>query len=165
MIKKLDSLINTYVIGGSEDDRLLSFDDFLKLDISSVNLAELKVKERYCLHYVYIWYYIKSKGCPLSHNNMMHATEAMSERWNISSNDVFWDPLPMFHMSSILPFSACLMAKSEFISTVHFDPDKSLRVLEGSRSFNCISCFSCCHVSSVNHPEFNASKIIKTKNY
>ena len=40
--QKLDSLINTFVIGGSQDERLLNFDDFLKIDISSVDLDEPK---------------------------------------------------------------------------------------------------------------------------
>ena len=38
--QNIDSLINTYVIEGTEDDRLLNFDDFLNLDISSENLDE-----------------------------------------------------------------------------------------------------------------------------
>ena len=79
MIKTLDSLINTYVIGGSEDDRLLSFDDFLNLDVSSVNLAEPQSEgEDTAFYYVYTSGTTSNpKGCPLSHNNMMHATEAM----------------------------------------------------------------------------------------
>ena len=162
--QKIDSLINTYVIGGSEDDRLLSFDDFLKLDISSVNLAEPKSEGEDIAFIMYTSGTTSNpKGCPLSHNNMMHATEAMSERWNISSNDVFWDPLPMFHMSSILPFSACLMAKSEFISTVHFDPDKSLRVLEEAEVSIAFPAFPAVMLALVNHPEFNASKLSKLR--
>ena len=38
--QNIDSLINTYVLGGTEDDRLLNFDDFLNLDTSSENLNE-----------------------------------------------------------------------------------------------------------------------------
>ena len=162
--QNIDSLINTYVIGGTEDDRLLNFDDFLNLDISSENLDEPQSEGEDTAFIMYTSGTTSNpKGCPLSHNNMMHATEAMMERWNISSSDVFWDPLPMFHMSSILPFSACLMAKSEFISTVHFDPDKSLKVLEESEVSIAFPAFPAVMLALVNHPEFSSSKLSKLR--
>mgnify|MGYP003312453453 CR=1 FL=1 len=54
------------------------------------------------------------KGCPLSHKNVLHVANSMVDRWKMNDKDVFWDPLPMFHMSSILPFIGCSISKSTF---------------------------------------------------
>ena len=55
------------------------------------------------------------------------------------------------------------MAKSEFISTVHFDPDKSLRVLEEAEGSIAFPAFPAVMLALVNHPEFNASKLSKLR--
>ena len=158
--QKIDTLNDTYVIGGSSDKRLKSFDDFLSLDISNIEIKEAVSEGDDTAFIMYTSGTTSNpKGCPLSHNNMAHTTKAMMERWSISKEDVFWDPLPMFHMSSILPFSACLVAKSPFISTVHFNPDESLKVLEESKVTIAFPAFPAVMLALVNHPDFNASKL------
>ena len=162
--QKIDTLKNTYVIGGSSDKRLKSFDEFLGLEITDIEINEALSRDDDTAFIMYTSGTTSNpKGCPLSHNNMMHATKAMMERWSISKDDVFWDPLPMFHMSSILPFSACLVAKSPFISTIHFDPDESLKVLEEAGVTIAFPAFPAVMLALVNHPEFSASKLSKIR--
>ena len=45
------------------------------------------------------------------------------------------------------------------ISTVHFNPDKSLRVLEEAEVSIAFPAFPAVMLALVNHPEFNASKL------
>ena len=48
------------------------------------------------------------KGCPLSHALLVRNGVNMNrERYFLTETDVFWAPLPMFHMSAILPFLCC----------------------------------------------------------
>ena len=51
------------------------------------------------------------KGCPLSHEALVRNGINMNrEKYLLTPQDRFWDPLPMFHMSSILPLVACIDA-------------------------------------------------------
>jgi fatty-acyl-CoA synthase len=51
------------------------------------------------------------KGCPLAHGQLVRNGVNMNrERYFLDQTDVFWAPLPMFHMAAILPFLACLDA-------------------------------------------------------
>ena len=158
--QKIEGLYSTYVIGGSSDDRLKDFDEFLALDTSKVELnGPLSGSDDAAFIMYTSGTTSNPKGCPLSHNNMIHSSKSMLERWDISNKDVFWDPLPMFHMSSILPFSACLIAKAPFISTVHFTPDDSLKVLEENKVSIAFPAFPAIMLALVNHPKFDAEKL------
>jgi acyl-CoA synthetase (AMP-forming)/AMP-acid ligase II len=67
------------------------------------------------------------KGCPLSHEVLVRTGYAMAEqRYLLSEADVFWDPLPMFHMSSILPITATFATRGTFVSLTHFDVDTAV---------------------------------------
>ena len=53
------------------------------------------------------------KGCPLSHEALVRtSSEAGRTRFELTATDRMRDPLPMFHMSFVLPFLACLDAGS-----------------------------------------------------
>ena len=45
----------------------------------------------------------KPKGCPLTHEAIVRTGDAINARFSLTEEDVWWDPLPMFHLSSILP--------------------------------------------------------------
>ena len=47
------------------------------------------------------------KGCPLTHEAIVRTGDAINTRFALTEEDVWWDPLPMFHLSSILPLTAC----------------------------------------------------------
>jgi fatty-acyl-CoA synthase len=49
----------------------------------------------------------KPKACLLPHRALEGAGHALAERWRMSCTDRFWDPLPFFHMSTMLPLAAC----------------------------------------------------------
>ena len=94
------------------------------------------------------------KGCPLSHASLIYVANSMVDRWDMIEKDVFWDPLPMFHMSSILPFMACTISKSTFISTIHFDPDSSIKTLVEKNVSIAFPAFPAVMVSLINHQDF-----------
>ena len=40
---------------------------------------------------------------PHPHEVLTRLSVAGGERWGVREGDVFWDPLPLFHMSAIFP--------------------------------------------------------------
>ena len=67
------------------------------------------------------------KGCPLTHEAVTRcALEAGRTRFELVANDRLWDPLPMFHMSFVLPFVACLDAGAALLSMQRFEPGPAL---------------------------------------
>ena len=67
------------------------------------------------------------KGCPLSHEALVRtAVEAGRTRFRFVEGDRFWDPLPLFHMSFILPLIGVLDAGGTFVSMTHFEPAAAL---------------------------------------
>ena len=67
------------------------------------------------------------KGCPLTHEALVRSGRAMGrERYLLTAEDVFWDPLPMFHMSAILPITAVFDAGATFVSMTHVEPDAAI---------------------------------------
>ena len=81
------------------------------------------------------------KGCPLTHEALVRSGRAMSrQRFLLTAEDVFWDPLPMFHMSAILPITAVFDAGATFLSMTHVEPDAAInqdreRATDGVVSF------------------------------
>jgi fatty-acyl-CoA synthase len=63
------------------------------------------------------------KGCLLTHATLLTAAGAMAfERYRLEPRDRLWNPLPMFHLSSLHPFIGCLASGATFLSMTHFDP-------------------------------------------
>ena len=62
------------------------------------------------------------KGCLLTHRTVLGAARAMAfDRYRLTPGDRLWNPLPMFHLSSLHPFTACLYSGCAFLSMTHFD--------------------------------------------
>jgi fatty-acyl-CoA synthase len=95
------------------------------------------------------------KGCPLSHEALVRTSmEAGRTRFRFVAGDRFWDPLPMFHMSFILPMIGVLDAGGTFISMVHFDPAAALGQLADERVTAMFPTFPAVTQALLNHPDY-----------
>jgi len=75
------------------------------------------------------------KGCLLSHEALVRtAVVAGRTKFRFTPADRFWDPLPMFHMSSILPIIGVFDGGATFLSMTHFEPEAALRMLDEERA-------------------------------
>ncbi|MCC5885310.1 MAG: acyl--CoA ligase [Gammaproteobacteria bacterium] len=71
------------------------------------------------------------KGCPLSHENLVRNGIAMNrQNYRLTEQDRFWTPLPMFHMSSILPMVCCFDAGAAMLTMGRFEAGAALEMLE-----------------------------------
>jgi acyl-CoA synthetase (AMP-forming)/AMP-acid ligase II len=95
------------------------------------------------------------KGCPLSHENLVRNGINMNrERYFLGPEDRFWDPLPLFHMSTILPLMACFDAGAALLLMTHFDAGAALQMLEQERVTVAFPAFPTITTALINHPDF-----------
>ncbi len=74
------------------------------------------------------------KGCLITHESLIRTGRIFGhERFPTRHGDRMFDPLPLFHLASILPFNGCLATGATYIGMVHFDPARALDVLVGER--------------------------------
>lgn len=158
------SLNEVYIIGGAKDGRFRDFKDFEDINID-MKIFEDPIGEGD--DPAFIMYTsgttANPKGCPLSHSSLIYVANSMIDRWKMTENDVFWDPLPMFHMSSILPFMACTISKSTFLSTIHFNVDSSIRTLIEKDVSIAFPAFPAVMVALINHKDFLPENLKKLR--
>ena len=99
------------------------------------------------------------KACLLSHRALEGAGHALAERWRMTEADRYWDPLPFFHMSTMLPMAACRAAGATFIAQEHFDPAESVREIVEERATILFPSFPTLTNALFTHPDFDAKKM------
>lgn len=100
------------------------------------------------------------KGCPLSHEALVRtAIEAGRTRFELTAADRMWDPLPMFHMSFVLPFVACLDAGAALLSMERFEPGPALAYLERERATVNFASFPTITQALLTHPDYDPAKM------
>lgn len=65
------------------------------------------------------------KGCRLSHRMLTAKTAAIVERLQFQASDRQWNPLPLFHLASLLPMLASFATGGRYMSDNHFDPGRA----------------------------------------
>ena len=100
------------------------------------------------------------KGCPLSHALLVRNGINMNrERYFLTADDVFWAPLPMFHMASILPFIACLDASAAMASMTHVEAGAALSMLARDKASIAFPSFPTVTNEIINHPTFASTDL------
>ncbi|RBM14833.1 AMP-dependent synthetase [Prauserella sp. PE36] len=97
----------------------------------------------------------KPKGCALSHEMVVRNAIAVAERLDVHGGDRFWDPLPMFHMSSVLPMNGCFFVGATFLSMEHFEPDAAIVMLRRAGLTHFYPTFPTITQAVANHPGFS----------
>lgn len=94
------------------------------------------------------------KACMISHRSVTHVAGAIAERLQLTPDDVFWDPLPLYHLSSHLPLNACRQTGATFVSQSHFEPAAALAELERVGATICYPAFPALTAGLIDHPDF-----------
>ncbi len=95
------------------------------------------------------------KGCPLSHAALARNGAAMNrERYFLAPEDRFWAPLPMFHMSSILPLLACCDAGAALLSMNRIEAGAALEMMAEEGATVAFPSFPTITAELINHPRF-----------
>lgn len=99
------------------------------------------------------------KACILSHRNLSQIGQSFARRFDLGPDDVVYNPMPFFHMSSMLPMAACRASGAMQICTGHFKPAEALRLIEQEKvSFAYVS-FPTIVAGILNDPGFGAADL------
>lgn len=100
------------------------------------------------------------KGCLLSHEAIVRNSIALGRhRYALRHEDVFWSPLPMFHIAAILPMCAIFDVGGAYATMQHFEAGAALRMLEQERVTATYPCFVTIMQDLIYHPDFKKTDL------
>ena len=99
------------------------------------------------------------KGCRLSHRAFVRNAAAEKERFAIAEDDCLWDPLPFFHISSLLPMVASMWAGAAYATDTHFDVDRALEQIYRFEPTILFPAFPAIMGDLLSHDDFQADKM------
>jgi acyl-CoA synthetase (AMP-forming)/AMP-acid ligase II len=97
------------------------------------------------------------KGCLLSHRSVVGTAAAIVERYGLGAGDVWWCPLPLFHMSGVLPLCATFLADSRLACMTTFDAGVAVQQMEHERVTVQFGIFPTVNQELLAHPDFAGS--------
>lgn len=103
------------------------------------------------------------KGCQLTHRGVVWVAREAGVRFTVADGDVFWDPLPMFHMSAILPMNFTLDVGGTFVSMTHFEPGVALQQMRETRPTLIYPCFPPITMPLITHPDWQRTDLSQVR--
>jgi len=95
------------------------------------------------------------KGCRLSHEALVRTGRVFGlERFPMRHGDRMWNPLPLFHLATLLPFNGCLATGATFVGMARFDAGEGLALLEEERCTTAFPAFDLIWGAVLDHPDF-----------
>jgi fatty-acyl-CoA synthase len=102
----------------------------------------------------------RPKGCLLTHEALVrHGGNVARTRFDLTAEDSFWDPLPLFHIGGIVPMLGAFSAGAKFCHAGHFEPGVALRMLERERATVIYPAFETIWLQVLDHPDFDAADL------
>ncbi|WP_053227285.1 class I adenylate-forming enzyme family protein [Solirubrobacter soli] len=100
------------------------------------------------------------KGCRLTHEGLVRTGRVFGEdRFPMVAGDRQFNPLPLFHLATILPFNGCLAVGAAMIGMEHFEPGAALRLLREERCTVAFPAFTLIWQAMLDHPDFAAADL------
>jgi len=99
------------------------------------------------------------KGCPLSHEAIVRTGDALNARFSLTAADAWWDPLPMFHLSSILPLTASLRVGSRFVTMIDFEVEQAVKQILEERPTYLFGTFPTLNQELLGHEGFRRADL------
>ena len=99
------------------------------------------------------------KGCVLSQEALVRPAYAMRDRFALTDEDRMWDALPLFHLASLLPLHACMLAGASYVAMRRFDPAEALAQMERERCTTAFPAFETVWLAILNHPNYASTDL------
>jgi fatty-acyl-CoA synthase len=96
------------------------------------------------------------KGCIVPHRAILSNAWAIGDKFAITTEDVWWCPLPMFHIGGFLFAFVMLAARGIYVGMTYFNPDKALDGIERLPPTVFYPLFPTITLPIVDHPRFAA---------
>jgi fatty-acyl-CoA synthase len=159
-LQETPRLRNLILMGGSTAPGFLSQSEFESLSEHSpeerVHESRLRVRVRDIAIMLYTsGTTANPKGCLLTHEALVRNSTALGRyRYALKHEDVFWSPLPIFHIAAILPLCAIFEVGGAFATMTHFDAGTALKMLSGEKVTATYPCFVTIMSDLIYHPDF-----------
>ncbi len=98
------------------------------------------------------------KGCLITHEAMVRQAQNYQERFELSPEDSYWDPLPLFHIGGIIPLLACLDIGCRYCHPDQFDPAEALQTLQAERCTVAMPVFDTIWLAMLESPGLRARR-------
>jgi len=139
-------LRNIILYGKSEADGMLREDQFNDLaeggDMERLHLSRLQIPLGSTALILYTsGTTANPKGCMISHEAIVRNSVALADRYELTGEDSFWSPLPMFHIAAILPLTAIFAKGGAYVTTGYFQAGEALRMMEENAVTATYPCF------------------------
>ena len=96
------------------------------------------------------------KGCLLTHEAIVRNSIALGRhRYQLTHDDRFWSPLPMFHIAAILPMIAIFDVGGAYVTMGYFDAGIALHMLEKEKATATYPCFVTIMSDLIYHKDFS----------
>ncbi len=163
-LEEAPKLRNVVVYGSTKADGMLSAAEFGALAASvednEIHLRRLQTRLGSTALILYTsGTTANPKGCMISHEAMVRNSMALADRYELTADDSFWSPLPMFHIAAILPLAASASRGGTYITTPHFDAGEALRTLQERKVTCTYPCFWTIMGDLVKHPDFESTDL------
>jgi fatty-acyl-CoA synthase len=100
------------------------------------------------------------KGCLLTHEALVRNSTALGRyRYALGHEDVFWSPLPIFHIAAILPLCAIFDVGGAFATMTYFEAGTALKMLAGEKVTATYPCFVTIMSDLIYHPDFSTTDL------
>ncbi len=161
-------LRNIVLYGTSEAPGMLSEDQFNALaeqgDMDRLHLSRLQIRLGNTALILYTsGTTANPKGCMISHEAIVRNGAALADRYELTGEDSFWSPLPMFHIAAILPLTAIFAKGGTYVTTGYFQAGEALRMMEEDRVTATYPCFWTIMSDLVDHPDFETTDLSRVK--
>ena len=94
------------------------------------------------------------KGCPLSHEMVTRKAFSIASHLGLTAADRQWNPLPFFHLASIMPMLATFATGGSYMTAAHFEPEQALRQIMHERASVLYPAFPTIMSDLATHPLF-----------
>ena len=105
----------------------------------------------------------KPKGCILSHRAFFMNAKAVAERFSLTETDVWWCPLPMFHIGGLLFIMMIFRQGGFYVGLSHFDPDAAFDQIAQVEPTVLYPLFPTITLAITEHPRFKTTPMPKLR--
>jgi fatty-acyl-CoA synthase len=157
-------LRNVVLFGSSRADGMLTEQEFRDRsgegDLERLHLNRLQVRLGSTALILYTsGTTANPKGCMISHEAIVRNGAALADRYELTAEDSFWSPLPMFHIAAILPLAAIFNVKGTYVTTGYFRAGEALQMMEQEQVTATYPCFWTIMSDLVDHPDFDKTDL------
>ncbi len=104
------------------------------------------------------------KGCMIPHRAIVSNSRALGRyRYELTEDDRFWSPLPIFHIAGILPMVAVFDVHGAYLTIPHFEAGLALSMLEKERATATYPSFVTIMQDLINHPNFSRTDLSRVR--